>query len=180
MLTTLNIENLSMLDIGHAYDNQTDRVEIDCSKWLRKYPALTRYDIFVTEPNGLVYCPKTEMEGDKLIWVITDEDTAVPGEGSYQIIASGIYGDRKASKPAGLMIRANMRGLDCAAPPDPSKPWVEKVLRAAMAAEQAALRAEKAAEANAHPPIIGENANWWLWDTQMNAYVDSGFGARGV
>lgn len=28
-----------------------------------------------------------------------------------------------------------------------------------------------------HPPIIGNNGNWWVWDTNTDAYVDSGVDA---
>lgn len=33
---------------------------------------------------------------------------------------------------------------------------------------------EDAEAINSHPPIIGQNGNWWTWDTSTNAYVDSG------
>ena len=36
---------------------------------------------------------------------------------------------------------------------------------------------EQAADFNAHPPVIGENENWWLWDG--TEYVDSGFPSKG-
>ena len=28
-------------------------------------------------------------------------------------------------------------------------------------------------------PIVGENGNWWVWDEQTRAYVDSGKPSRG-
>jgi hypothetical protein len=40
--------------------------------------------------------------------------------------------------------------------------------------EQAAASAEQAATWSAHPPYIGENGNWWVWNTTTNQYVDSG------
>lgn len=175
-----SIDNLPTLNIGQRFDHQTGRVIIDCASWVRKYPALTQYEVCVTRPDGMVYCPKTEMvDGVMLAWLITDADTAIPGEGCYQVIATGKYGDRRSTYTADLIIEANMPGIDCTDPPDPSKPWVEKVLAAARAAEEAATRAEKAAETAIHQPIIGENGNWWLWDFAAGEYLDSGYPTRG-
>lgn len=43
--------------------------------------------------------------------------------------------------------------------------------------EQAAASAEQAASWSAHPPYIGANGNWWVWNTTTNQYVDSGVDA---
>ena len=40
--------------------------------------------------------------------------------------------------------------------------------------EEAQELLEDAEAINSHPPIIGQNGNWWTWDTSTNAYVDSG------
>ena len=37
--------------------------------------------------------------------------------------------------------------------------------------------AEKLEEMTANPPYIGANGNWYIWDTQTEAYVDSGIDA---
>ena len=179
MVKYLSIDNLQALDIGHVSDNQTSEVSIDCGAWRRKYPALTEYNLFVTNPQGMIYPANTVMTEDgKLLWKICDTDTSIPGVGRYQIIATGRYGDRKASKFADLTIAANMPGMDGAAPPDPSKAWVGDVIAARREAENAARAATDSAEAVAHPPIIGENGNWWLWDNEQKTYVDSGFDSR--
>lgn len=175
-----NIDNLQPLTIGRAFDNQVDSAVIDCTAWIRKYPWLTRIEVFVTNPAGLCYCPVTDVADGKLTWVIGAVDTAVPGEGSYQVVGFGKYGERKASKPAALFIEANMCGMDCEDAPDPSKPWVNKVFEALNRIEKAAKIAEKAAETAVHQPIIGENGNWWLWDQTAGEYTDSGFSSRGA
>ena len=179
MVTHMSIDSLQPLEIGHVSDNLTHRVEIDCGAWKRKYPALTDYFLYITEPNGLIYIADTKMDGSKLIWDVSRTDTAIRGLGSYQVTACGKYGDRKSSKTCTLGIRANMDGMDNADPPDPSKTWVEKVYAAAQRAEAAAARAAEAAESAIHQPIIGENGNWWLWDITTGEYLDSGFPSRG-
>lgn len=36
---------------------------------------------------------------------------------------------------------------------------------------------EDAEEISTHPPIIGQNGNWWVWDTNIDDYADSGVDA---
>ena len=36
---------------------------------------------------------------------------------------------------------------------------------------------EDAEAITTHPPIIGQNGNWWTWDTSIDAYADSGIDA---
>lgn len=36
---------------------------------------------------------------------------------------------------------------------------------------------EDAEAITTHPPIIGQNGNWWTWDTEINDYADSGVDA---
>lgn len=43
--------------------------------------------------------------------------------------------------------------------------------------EQAASSATQAASWSAHPPYIGNNGNWWVWNISSGAYVDSGIDA---
>ena len=38
---------------------------------------------------------------------------------------------------------------------------------------------EMARSAATHPPIIGDNGNWFLWDLEKEIYVDSGMNTRG-
>ena len=49
---------------------------------------------------------------------------------------------------------------------------------AARYAQEARDAAERAKAAAVHPPTIGGNGNWQLWD-QMSGYVDSGVRAEG-
>lgn len=179
--TYMNIDNLQELNIGHRFDHQTSKVVIDCKSWLRKYPAITQIEVCVTLPNGMIFIPATAVNKDgELEWVITHNETGVPGEGSYQLIGTGKYGDRRTTEPAGLIIESNMRGIDSTKPPDPSEPWVNRVLAAARAADESAKEAAVSAETMLNPPTIGENGNWWTWDAHQAAYVDSGISARGA
>ncbi len=46
-------------------------------------------------------------------------------------------------------------------------------------AERVTEAANRAEAVSIHPPVIGENGNWWLWDIESETYVDSGMSARG-
>lgn len=52
----------------------------------------------------------------------------------------------------------------------------KKVQEAAESAEKAADRAE---DASAHQPTIGDNGNWHTWDAEKQEYVDTGWLAVG-
>lgn len=42
---------------------------------------------------------------------------------------------------------------------------------------EAAELVQDAEAITTHPPIIGQNGNWWTWDTSIDAYADSGIDA---
>ena len=42
---------------------------------------------------------------------------------------------------------------------------------------EAAELVQDAEAITTHPPIIGQNGNWWTWDTSIDAYADSGVDA---
>lgn len=47
------------------------------------------------------------------------------------------------------------------------------------AIEQSKTQTDLAKELNNHPPKMGGNCNWWLWNLQTHAYEDTGVNARG-
>ena len=62
-----------------------------------------------------------------------------------------------------------------------SKYYSQQAGTSATNAGNAATRAEASATAaeawSAHPPYIGANGNWYIWNTTSNQYVDSGIDA---
>lgn len=170
------VSKLRNIIIGRLEDGGVQIVRIDCTEWVEAYPHLTYYRIEVTSPNGLVYIPVTRMEGNVLIWPITQSDTATSGEGMYQVVATGADGEQKTSDHPKLYILPVMPGTAQETPPAPSQPWVDQVLDAAERAEESA---DKAETASAHSPVISEGGTWLLWDADAGAYVDSGVKAVG-
>lgn len=138
----MKIEALTHLFIGRKLDSGVERVEIDCTSWREKYPNLTDYRIEVTAPNGVVYMPVVTMQDNVLVWEIKRSDTAVNGQGKYQIVATGADGERKTSHAASLGVMSIMPGTAQKTPPAPSQPWTDEVVNAAKRAEEAAKIAE--------------------------------------
>lgn len=166
----IRIDSLRSIRIARLADAEVDCVVFDVSPWREAYPALTDYRVEVTSPGGIVYFPvKVALDGDDLTWTIAAEDTASAGDGLYQIVATGTGGEHKTSASAAFAVRLTMPGTAEDTPPDPAKPWVDEVVRAARKVEDATV----------HPPIIGENGNWMLWDFDAAAYVDSGKPSQG-
>lgn len=60
---------------------------------------------------------------------------------------------------------------------------ITKATTAAEEANAATVESKKqvviAEEMNTHPQKQGENGNWWRWDSEQQAYVDTGIIARG-
>lgn len=48
-----------------------------------------------------------------------------------------------------------------------------------QATENANNEADRAKELADHPTIMGDNGNWWKWDSELKEYVDTGDLAKG-
>lgn len=177
------IDELRHVVIGREIDGGITALRVDCSAWLERYPQLTQYRIEVTSPAGIVYIAETEFVDGILTWNITQADTSQPGDGQYQIVATGADGERKTSSHPRLTILDIMKGTAGDAPPAPSASWVDQVVDNAESAKTAAQNAEDAADraedAAVNPPIIGDNGHWLLWDFETGRYIDSGVAAQG-
>lgn len=44
---------------------------------------------------------------------------------------------------------------------------------------QAKTQADRAKQYADHQPYMGENGNWWKWDEEKGAYIDTGILAKG-
>lgn len=51
--------------------------------------------------------------------------------------------------------------------------------KATKSAAEADKQADRAQEQADHPPMMGENGNWWKWDEASKKYVDTGVLAKG-
>lgn len=141
-MASLKINNIMPICIARQADAHVERIVIDITAWRELYPMLKDYRLEVTSPGGAVYLPEVELTHDKLVWPITASDTAEVGSGTYQVVATGENGERKTSGYSSFTVNETMPGTAGDAPPDPARPWVDEVMKAADRAEAAAKRAE--------------------------------------
>lgn len=159
------VNNLpTQIVIGHQTETGVTSIYFDCTSWLASWPDLV-LGVWVTQPGGTAAYPAaTHMEGDVLVWDVTDSDTAVPGTGTMEIV--GITtGKKKLSAIAKTKIMPTTTGTTTT-PPEGEKAWVDAVIQAAGDAEtsksQAATYAQNAA---ASAEKAEENAKSVTWET---------------
>lgn len=176
MNKTYKIDALPLrLVIGRQTETGVEMVQFDCTAWLSIWPDM-EISVWPMRPGEIAAYPAiVERAGNIITWTITDVDTAVDGEGSVEVMGMA-DGKRKLSARAVTHILASGLG-NTQERPEGARPWVDEVLDAAKRTEYAAA---EAAEVSVHPPIIGDNGNWWLWDATSNAYVDSGKPSQGA
>lgn len=123
-----------------------------------------------------------EVSGSSLKWNINADDTACAGTGMAEI---------QLHRGETLLAKSDTYHTfvdDALGIPDEPKAYDEITIdtvtalavraeTAAAAADEARNQAETAASYTAHPPLVGGNGNWFLWNG--TAYVDSGYPTRG-
>lgn len=106
------------------------------------------------------------IENDVPYWYVTASDTAVAGVGKCELryIVNDVV-----IKSCTFITDVDASLGEGTEAPEPYKAWVDEVFEAA----------EDVKEATVHQPIIGENGNWWVWDFNASAYVDTGVSVSG-
>lgn len=66
-----------------------------------------------------------------------------------------------------------------AATEDATRKANEATGKATAATATATAQADRAKELADHPTMMGENGNWWKWDSTLKKYVDTGVLAKG-
>lgn len=159
------VNNLpTQIVIGHQTETGVMSIYFDCTSWLASWPDLV-LGVWVTQPGGTAAYPAaTHMEGDVLVWDVTDSDTAVPGTGTMEIVGIA-SGKKKLSAITKTLIQRTTTGT-ATEPPEGAKAWVDSVMQAANDAEtsksQAATYAQNAA---ASAEKAEENAKSVTWET---------------
>lgn len=161
------ISKLPSLDLGYQGENKVRTIDIDISTWLEEYPG-AKVVLMVKRPDEDVYYPAGKQEGNVLLWVIDRADRLYAGRGEAQVILKGEDDVELRTRVVRTKISPSLSGTEVEAPP-PYATWVGDVLDAAAQAEAAVEKM----------PSIGENGNWYGWDAEQGAYVDTGKPSRG-
>ncbi len=158
---------------------------------------LTYEQIDLTNLNYILYCDSentrasqnlnkiVDDEGLTLEWKITADFTVVPG--ALKITIKG-YDAKKdliiklvANNP--IYVCRNPAGGENPPPPNEIEQTLKEMYvvleRTEQCAENAQNSADNAQKVASHPPVIGSNGNWELYDKATGKYVDSGKPSRG-
>ena len=107
------------------------------------------------------------IENDVPYWYVTKADTAIAGAGKCELryVANHIV-----IKSCTFITDVIPSLVEASGEvPEPEQAWVDQVLNAAQEVKDAVT----------HNPIIGDNGNWFVWDSEKGEYVDTGISCSG-
>lgn len=166
------IENayaLEEIKLGRRGENQARKVVFDVlGKWREGYGEGVASLIVQRNGDAQPYPVTVTEEDGALVWLVSNVDTAVAGEGAAElrytvgdtIVKSQIYKTR---------VRETLENSG-EAPPPAYQSWVDEVLRAAADAETAVSKM---------PYVDETTGNWFKWDATAGAFADTGVAATG-
>lgn len=145
LITSLTADEFgrAALNLGRADENAAVRVEIDLSAILAQEPRASAH-LTVESPVGAKYPASTVMDGGKLIWDVSDADTAAEGTGRAQLTVTGPGGEVLKSAVAVTRVGHSLRGEGEA--PEPLKSWVDDAVAKLAAVESAIADAQQVAD----------------------------------
>lgn len=135
------------ITVGRTLDNGYSALQIDCGEWVKRHPQFSEYRIEVKRPDGEMYFADTTFADGVLTWNINAADTAIAGDGEFQIVAVGTDGERKTSSHPIMFVSDIIAGTASETPPEANKAWTDKVIEETRkSATQAAASAAEARE----------------------------------
>ena len=164
----------SILPMGKQGENLVRQIQFDLSRWISNFGPGTVQLLHQRSGDEAPYPVAVEQEGHCAVWTVTSADTAAAGTGRAEL--QYYVGDALAKSETWMTKVLAALGPAGEMPPEAQQGWVDQVLQAGTVATEAA---EKAANAAVRQPIVGGNGNWWTWDLEAGAYVDTGIYSGG-
>ena len=153
--------------LGREGENLARSVIFDVSDWISAYGDGTVNLIAQRSGDTEPYPCTVTVDGSSVTWLVTAADTARQGYGKCELRYA--VGDVLVKSETWLTYTADALGTPAPEAPEPQKAWVDKVLEAGQAA----------VDASVNSPKVGDNGNWFVWDFEAGAYVDTGVKASG-
>ena len=144
------------------YDHGTGRLVAHLYKGSVPYTTDGTAIIQGRKPDGRGFTYAATISGGTVTADLTEQMTAVEGNVAAQFVVTDSQG-RIGSFAFFISVQRSALPADT----DMSESDYQYVEQLIDAAEGI----------NAHPPVIGQNGNWWIWSIQDEAYVDSGIDA---
>lgn len=126
----LLVMELGVIRLGKAGEGNRKKKRFMTAAWRQAHPD-AQISLHVTPPNGVPYLAALDEDEDgNVIWTITDADTAYPGTGKIELILSDPATDTTIKSATGrYSVETSPSQAEPEDPPEPHKPWWEKVLQ---------------------------------------------------
>ena len=169
-----DVQSPGTLLLGKQGENRARQIRFDISSWVDRFGPGTVQLLHQRRGDEAPYPAAVEQAGNLAIWTVTNADTAAVGNGLAEL--QYYVGDTLIKTTNWITKVLTALGPAGETPPEAQQSWVDQVLQAGAAAEAAAEQARNAA---IRQPIVGGNGNWWTWDLNAGAYVDTGIYSGG-
>lgn len=161
-----------MIWLGYQNENLARAVTFDFSAWAEEYPGGTLTLAYIPAGSEIAYPMVLTIEDTVGTWILTNAVTQFAGFGW------ALWSFRRASD--GLVVKTckcptkvtAMPDASGETPPEPQQAWVDAVLAAGQAAQEAAERAWEALDKLPYPNQDTET--WWRWNSETGEYEDTG------
>lgn len=173
-MNVYRVKTGSILPLGKQGENLAKQIQFDLSRWISNFGPGTVQLLHQRSGDETPYPVAVEQEGNLAVWTVTSADTAAAGTGRAEL--QYYVGDALAKSETWMTKVLAALGPAGETPPEAQQGWVDQVLQAGTVATEAA---EKAVNAAVRQPIVGGNGNWWTWDLEAGAYVDTGIYSGG-
>lgn len=138
----VNCEKNNIIPIGYEGENKVEEVQFDFSEWVQDYGSGTINLLHQRSADPAPYPVTLTTEGNVATWTLSSADTQYKGWGAAQLV----YTVGEAIKKSAVYRTYNNASLgDSTDPPEPWETWVDEVIAAGNAAQEAAEDASSAA-----------------------------------
>lgn len=138
----VNCEKNNIIPIGYEGENKVEEVQFDFSEWVQDYGSGTIVLLHQRSADPAPYPVTLTTEGNVATWSLSSADTQYKGWGAAQLV----YTVGEAIKKSAVYRTLNNASLgDSTDPPEPWETWVDEVIAAGNAAQEAAEDASSAA-----------------------------------
>ena len=154
--------------IGKQGENLATSIDVDVTPWKTEYPTGI-ISLFVVPPVGNGYLAALEENGNTIIWVIRDTDTASIGSGKAELILKDADGTVIKSATAYTSCIPSISADEPSDPPEAIRPWVEQILDAIASGALAGIGIESLEQTTISTDDSGINV-WTATLTDGSSY----------
>ena len=126
-MTPISVDKLGKVDIGRQGENLAQEILIDVSSLLGKWPDAVISLLVKRKGDAEPYFADTKVEDNILHWPITAVETAIAGDGKFEIqVVSGVV--LAKSVTATFKVNSSLSGSASEELPEVRPSWVDEVL----------------------------------------------------